>query len=140
MIKIINRNAQRLLTLTNNLLDIAKIETDSLVLHKEMVDLRFFIISNINEYKNQIKTRSIIKSGYFDSCDNEKESEGFAKLMFSTSKKMDDEYYGDKFFIVEMDKSRISQVLFNLLDNAYKFTNEKDIITVELDLKFINNK
>jgi signal transduction histidine kinase len=140
MIKIINRNAQRLLILTNNLLDIAKIETDSLVLHKEMVDLRFFLMSNINEYKNQIKTRSIIKSGYFDSSDNKNESDIFAKLMFTTSEKMDDKNYEDKFFIIEGDKSRLSQVLFNLLDNAYKFTNEKDIITVELDVEFVNNK
>jgi signal transduction histidine kinase len=140
MIKIINRNAQRLLILTNNLLDIAQIETDSLALHKEMVDLRHFIIYNINEYKNQIKTRSIIKSGYFDSSDNKNESDIFAKLMFTTSEKMDDKNYEDKFFIIEGDKSRLSQVLFNLLDNAYKFTNEKDIITVELDVEFVNNK
>jgi signal transduction histidine kinase len=62
--KIINRNAKKLIKLTNDVLDIAKIETKSLTLNKETVDLTVLLIDNINEYKNLVTTDTSLKPKY----------------------------------------------------------------------------
>ena len=43
-------------------------------------------------------------------------------------------------FLIEADRGRISQVISNLLSNALKFTNEGDIIYVNLEEKYIDSR
>jgi signal transduction histidine kinase len=140
IMKIVNRNAQRLLKITNDLLDIAKIETSSLILDKETVDLRNFLTDNINEYKNQVSTNLNIKSTNSRSSYNDKEINASAKLILSIPQDLGNKKHDDKFFIVKVDKLRISQLIFNLLDNAYKFTTESDTITVQLNNHVFDSK
>ncbi|MDN5846254.1 MAG: hypothetical protein L0H53_08280 [Candidatus Nitrosocosmicus sp.] len=47
------RNAKKLVSLTNGILDITRIETNSLTLRKETVDLRLFLLEQVMEYENQ---------------------------------------------------------------------------------------
>ena len=42
--------------------------------------------------------------------------------------------------LAQLDKSRIAQVICNLLDNAFKFTNDGDTIQIILDVEFINDQ
>ena len=42
--------------------------------------------------------------------------------------------------MAQLDKSRIAQVVSNLLDNAFKFTNDYDTIHIMLDIEFINDQ
>jgi signal transduction histidine kinase len=95
---IIIRNAKRLQRLTQNILDITRIESKSLDLKKESFNLSDMISSAIADSKNQVKEHK----------DN-------LKLEFIGSKE-------DIF--IEADKGRINQVISNLLSNAIKFTND----------------
>ncbi|MGA9153944.1 MAG: HAMP domain-containing sensor histidine kinase, partial [Candidatus Nitrosopolaris sp.] len=100
---VIIRNAKRLQRLTQDILDISRIESRSLDLKKESFNLNEVILSAITDSKNQIA----------------KEHKDNLKLEFIDPK--------DDIFI-EADKGRINQVISNLLNNAIKFTNEGTVI------------
>ena len=99
------RNAKRLQQLTDDLLDVSKIESHSLLLKKEKFNLIDFLSSCIYDYRIQLEhDKSDVKLLLlFDHDINNKED-----------------------FILEADRSKLSQVLYNLLDNAVKFTNERE--------------
>jgi two-component system, OmpR family, sensor histidine kinase VicK len=108
-ISMITRNATRLKQLSEDILDVTKIESQSLNLRKEACDLNEIVQNSIEEYKRNQVTRS------------------------STNIEIKNTFYVDKVF-VEVDKSRIAQVISNLLSNAIKFTKEGSIIiNIELD-------
>ncbi|MPZ06087.1 MAG: hypothetical protein GEU26_06655 [Nitrososphaeraceae archaeon] len=92
----ITRNAIRLQKLVNEILDITRIESKSLKLTTERLNLNQIIASIIEEYS------TLIDSG---------------KLMLKYDANDDDIY-------VIGDKARITQVISNLVDNALKFTKE----------------
>ena len=108
-IGIILRNAARLNRLTNQILDISRLESNTLRLKKDPADILTAIkdvASNPAFHTNpaiNIKIKSFV---------NEDERKKVAKLVF--------------------DKERIAQVLFNLLDNAVKFTANGGDITITL--------
>jgi len=97
----IQRNAIRLQRLSNDILDVAKIESRSLKLKKELIDLNELISNIIEDYKT-----IIVK-------DNQN-----VKLFFKSS------HYA---LFVEADKERIAGVISNLLSNAIKFTKKGEI-------------
>ena len=49
------RNAKRLQRLTEDILDVARIETESLVLRKIRFNIKELILNTITDYKTQIK-------------------------------------------------------------------------------------
>jgi signal transduction histidine kinase len=100
LIEAISRNAKRLQRLTEDILDVTKIESQSLQLKKERFDLNEVITNILAEYQSQVKKTNNVKA-IFTSEDNE---------------------------FVEADKGRITQVISNLLSNALKFTQEGSII------------
>jgi signal transduction histidine kinase len=108
LIKIIRRNAKRLQSLTSDILDVTRIESQTLKLEKE----RFNIIDLVSEVVN-------------DNLERTKNN--------NNNKKVELLYHRDKIgkhhqIIVEADRGRIIQVLTNLLNNALKFTDEGQII------------
>jgi two-component system sensor histidine kinase VicK len=103
---VINRNAKRLLQLANDILDVTKIESQSLRLTKETFALQELVASTVNEYDEMIKKSNInIKLRYISNSER-----------------------GNKPILVEADRGRISQVISNLISNALKFTQEGSII------------
>ena len=100
------RNAKRLRRLTEDILDVTKIETKSLSLKKELFNLNELILNTIVDSKNQI------------SKDNKGNDLILQLIDFKKS------------IFIEADKDRISQVISNLLSNAIKFTNEGSICVV----------
>jgi two-component system, OmpR family, sensor histidine kinase VicK len=56
-LEMIHRNAQRLKRLAEDILDVTKIETQSLILNKERLNLNDEVISAIKDVKNQIQER-----------------------------------------------------------------------------------
>jgi signal transduction histidine kinase len=97
---VIIRNAKRLQRLTEDILDIARIESKQLDLKKESFNLSEMILSAIADSKNQV-----------------------AKEHKDTNLKLEFIDYKEGIFI-KADKGRINQVISNLLSNAIKFTNE----------------
>ncbi|MGN6614754.1 MAG: sensor histidine kinase [Candidatus Nitrosocosmicus sp.] len=130
--KIINRNAKKLIKLTKDILDIAKIETNSLTLNKELVNLRLLLIDNINEYKNVLMTNTDLQSNYTFSNKKGKYPINAANLMFCETYRKE-KNKNDVFLLAEGDRSLLSQVIYNLLDNACKFTGENDTISITLE-------
>jgi signal transduction histidine kinase len=110
LLAIIIRNAKRLKELTENLLDITRIENQSLNLHKEVVNVDDLIIKTLEDIKSQTNYKKSIRLIYDDS---KKES--------SSS------------LLVEADRGRLIQVISNLLSNAIKFTKEEGTITVDIE-------
>jgi two-component system, OmpR family, sensor histidine kinase VicK len=105
-IDVINRNAKRLLQLADDILDVTKIESHSLKLKKETFDLQELLTVIINEYSKIIeKSNKNIKLVYTPKEEQHKSS-----------------------ILIQADKGRISQVVFNLFNNALKFTEEGSIV------------
>ncbi|HEX7257952.1 MAG TPA: HAMP domain-containing sensor histidine kinase, partial [Nitrososphaeraceae archaeon] len=107
----INRNSIRLQRLSNDILDVAKIESGTLTLNKELFDLNEVISNIIHDYKSLIVN------------DNAK-----VNLYFKPFKES---------LLIEADKERISEVISNLLSNAIKFTKEGEIF-VSIEKKECN--
>lgn len=99
----IKRNAERLQRLTNNILDVTRIESQNLKLNKEMLNLRDLVSEVVKEYHDLLK--------------NKNNHRGQIDIVLQA----DD-------VIVTADKIRITQVLSNLLANAIEFTNEGKIL------------
>jgi two-component system, OmpR family, sensor histidine kinase VicK len=104
LIEIILRNARRLQTLTEHILDLTRIESQTFQLEKERFNIYELLSDVIKDFTERIKS------------DNKN-----VRLVYDQK---DTDYH----IIVEADKERITQVLSNILNNALKFTNEGQII------------
>jgi signal transduction histidine kinase len=110
LLNIIMRNAKRLKRLTDNLLDISKIESQSLMLNKEKFNLNILISEILKDYMNK------------------QQNQQKAEIVYDFKHKED--------IIIEADKDRLAQVIHNLLDNALRFnTHKEQMIFVIIDKK-----
>jgi signal transduction histidine kinase len=114
LIDVIIRNARRLRRLAENILDVTKIETQSLLIKKEHFDLNNLIINIITDFRNHIA----------------RENKDI-KLKFISNGTLVKNELTDE-IIVDADKDRISQVISNLLNNAVKCT-KAGTITIVVD-------
>jgi signal transduction histidine kinase len=111
LLDIIMRNGKRLKRLTDNLLDITKIESRSLMLNKEKFNLNILISEVLKSYVNKQKNRQKVEIVY--------------------------DFKHTEDIIIEADRDRVAQVIHNLLDNALKFTttHKQQLIFVSIDKK-----
>ena len=107
LLKVVSRNARRLQQLTEDLLDVTRIESNSLVLNKEQFDINEVIANTINDIHANVGSLGIMN----------KEN---TRILYEPHKNK------NKNIMVEADKARISQVISNLLNNAVKFTPEEE--------------
>ena len=108
----LGRNAIRLRNLTNNILDVSRIETGTLKLNKERINLNDKIKNVVKDISNT--NLQVGQNGLTIQFLNDKNNDGI-------------EYY------VNADKSRVFQVLSNLIDNAVKFSDINGVISVSLN-------
>jgi two-component system, OmpR family, sensor histidine kinase VicK len=110
-IQTIKRNSERLYKLTQDILDVAKIESNSLKLNIEKIELNEIINETVIDFIR--RPLSINKD---------------VKINFNS---FNNHHHHHSPLFVYADKNRIQQVIFNLLDNASKFT-EKGEITISI--------
>jgi two-component system, OmpR family, sensor histidine kinase VicK len=102
MIQSIQRNALRLQRLAEDILDVTKIESKTLNLHKEKFNLSDLISTIIGDHRNNI--------------DKNDEGKDKVRLLYTNEKEP---------FLVKADYARIIQSISNILNNAIKFTQEE---------------
>jgi two-component system, OmpR family, sensor histidine kinase VicK len=108
MLRTILRNANRLHQLTENILDVTRIESNTLKLRKERFNLNDAILSVVEGYREQI-------------------ANGNVKVMYDGR---------GGITLVEADRRRLTQVVSNLLNNALKFTEEGAVtVTTTIERK-----
>jgi signal transduction histidine kinase len=135
LIEIIYRNARRLQRLSQDILDVTRIESGLLRLNKERFNLKEVVSCAVDDYRSQIKNsiRNIRLVYRFDKEEAKQGvgGEGGQQQQEQQLRKQLLVQASDSIF-VEADKVRITQVIDNLLSNALKFTNEGTIsISVE---------
>src|SRR5215204_3381239 len=118
----IKRNSERLYKLTQDILDVAKIESNSLKLEIEKIGLN----ETINETVRDFISRPLSSINHKD-----------VKINFNPSNNNNN---NPSPLFVYADKNRIQQVIFNLLDNASKFTEKGEITLSILEDDAENNK
>jgi signal transduction histidine kinase len=104
LLGVVNRNAKRLKQLTEDILDVTKIESQSLNLKKEKFNLNDIIENAIDDIMRNRESLKINKN--------------LIQLQY---------HHPQQDIFVQADKGRISQVIHNLLDNALKFTEAGNI-------------
>jgi len=103
-ISIIKKHTDGLSNIINDLLSLSELELDKDTLKKENFDLKDLI---------------------------EEVSLGFGHAVSSKHHKFEKDFTGDS-FNVRADKTKIEQVLANLIDNAVKYTREEGIVKISL--------
>jgi two-component system sensor histidine kinase VicK len=104
-VETILRNAKRLERLTEDLLDVTRIESHLLHLNKDLFNLNDVILAQISDHQVQANDNHI-------------------KL-----------HYNQKDVLINADKTRITQVIANLLRNAISFTEAGGLISITSDTK-----
>jgi signal transduction histidine kinase len=104
ILQAISRNAERLQRLTNDILDVARIESKALNLNKEQFKINELISNVVKDYKSQI----------------EKQVEKI-KLVYNN----EEDRIEKNDLVLKADRGRIAQVISNLISNAIKFTKER---------------
>jgi signal transduction histidine kinase len=113
-IEMIARNAKRLERLTSDILDVSRIESNALKLNLELIDLNEKIRTVVNDELSAIPQGKGLKITF-----DQRESTPL---------------------LVRGDKSRLFEVLSNLIHNAIKFTDSGGTITVTAERTATKNE
>jgi two-component system phosphate regulon sensor histidine kinase PhoR len=100
-LKIINTHVDRLNTLINDLLDLSQMESKEIVLKKEKFNLAQLVNEIISGFRSQAEMKVI-------------------EMRFDLPLELD----------IVVDKSKIEQVLTNLINNAIKYNKEKGFVRI----------
>lgn len=102
--QVIIKKSTGMLSLLEELLDVTKIESGKLEIKKNVIDYKWFIKENIEKNSYLAKKKNILLNTDYDDVVKE----------------------------VNMDGSKIDQVLDNLIGNAVKYSHPNSIITVKV--------
>ncbi|MGH9994316.1 MAG: sensor histidine kinase [Nitrososphaeraceae archaeon] len=125
-LEVITRNAKRLHRLTDDILDVTRIDSKVLKLNKESVIIDEVIDSIIDDFRNKI--------------DNISENQvRLVKMIKSHSNKPKYDAGFSSVTKLICDKNRTIQIISNLINNAIKFSSNNGIITISKEVN-VDNK
>ena len=104
-------NARRLEKLARVMLDVTRIENNSLILTKENVDIGIVVRDTVDSYNKNLREKNAVNK-----------SKNLEELMIIQN--------GEKDVEANLDKVRMTQVICNILDNAVSFSHEGKIKVV----------
>jgi len=104
LLDVVIKNAKKLKQLSEDILDLAKIESKTLSLYKEKFDIVELLLNLKEEFKTECYQN---------------------KILIIVSAKGYDNYKDD--FMLYADKKRLTQVVYNLINNAIKFTSKGSV-------------
>jgi signal transduction histidine kinase len=104
ILDVVIRNAKRLQRLTEDILDVTRIESHTLELQKKRFNLKDILSNLIQDYRSQIERKN----------NNEQD----LKIVYESK---------DDTIFVHADMERITQVISNLINNSLKFTKSGKI-------------
>ena len=116
------RNAKRLQRLAEAILDVTRIESNTLKICKERLDLNDLVLNALDDIVISTREEEKLKGGGYNNR---------RKILYKATKEEE--------IIIEADRIRLSQVISNLLDNAIKFTKEEGTISIVVEKKKDNN-
>ena len=104
LLDVVIKNAKKLKQLSEDILDLAKIESKTLSLYKEKFDIVELLLNLKEEFKTECYQNKIPVIVSAKGYDNDKDD-----------------------FMLYADKKRLTQVVYNLINNAIKFTSKGSI-------------
>jgi signal transduction histidine kinase len=114
LLEIILRNAKKLKKLSEDILDVSKIEIDSLLLKEEKFSIENLILEIVKEFQQGLKKDKSIKIEYLRRESNQE-------------------------FIIYGDRNRIGQVIWNLISNSIKFIFNEGKISISIEKSIDEN-
>ncbi|MFL6459662.1 MAG: sensor histidine kinase, partial [Nitrososphaeraceae archaeon] len=130
-------NSERLQKLASNILDIARIESSTFLLSKKLLNLNSAISNIVKDYVKRLEQRKArdiaglisnvnVNNNNIKNNDNQNGGKTLeTKLLLKSNLKED--------IFVQADEERIAQVMYNILDNALKFSDTDGSVTVTLE-------
>ncbi|MFL6409819.1 MAG: sensor histidine kinase [Nitrososphaeraceae archaeon] len=130
-------NSERLQKLASNILDIARIESNTFLLSKKLLNLNSAISNIVKDYVKRLEQRKArdiaglisnvnVNNNNIKNNDNQNGGKTLeTKLLLKSNLKED--------IFVQADEERIAQVMYNILDNALKFSDTDGSVTVTLE-------
>lgn len=105
LLSLVRQNAQGLLKLVNEILDLNKLEAGKLALHEETVVLYALVRRLVANFESHAERQNV-------------------RLTF--------DYQLDKYVQLDLDKNKFEKIINNLLSNALKFTQQGGIVGVSV--------
>ncbi len=112
-LNLIQRNAKRVLSLINQLLDLSRLESGKMMLNAKKENIVEFLRGLVMAFASLAEQKNIALN--FEACDD-----------FKTSPEQSEIYF---------DSDKIEKIFFNLLSNAFKFTSAGGAITVSISFQ-----